>query len=186
MARWFARWFEQAEIAFAPIPGEPDEYQILVWVEHLEDEDFKKVKRTRLSFYNFFEQEIISFRPERGYMLFAYVLSLLKRQRFEAPGWWRGQPGHGLQELWRASRRGLAPRKATLLAMAMRIGNMGRTESLEFLGVRPGGPEGARLEAGPRDVLTSDCAQLAMWAAERTSRYEPEDEWCHICERGGF
>ena len=106
-----------------------------------------------------------NFRPAKRYLYFAFVASLLRRQRHEVPGWWRNRFDSILQEVWATP--GECLRRSTVLTLAHRIGHMLPEEASAFVGVKYR-LAGATTNDHPdptfedkRDQLVSDSLQLS-------------------------
>lgn len=72
------------------------------------------------------------FRPDARYLFFVFCVSVLRRQRHEASGWWRAYLAGGPGEAWAAA-SGTFLRPSTLRKLAQRIGRLTEEEAAQFV-----------------------------------------------------
>lgn len=144
--------FDDAQISIQPVAGTND-FKIVTF--DTEDKRAMAFDGKTLQFPN-------NFRPAKRYLYFAYVCSLLRRQRHEVPRWWKGRHKHGLQEMWATP--GDYLRRSTLSALARRIGHLPPNEAAALF-FNEKGP----LETGndERDELVSASAQLSPYVERK-------------------
>ncbi|KAL6805249.1 hypothetical protein J3E68DRAFT_441744 [Trichoderma sp. SZMC 28012] len=70
------------------------------------------------------------FRPSDRYLYFAFCMSILRRQRHEAPGWWRDYLVDGMGKAWATPGTYLCT--STLRILAYHLGHLTEKEAVEF------------------------------------------------------
>ncbi|CAH0016628.1 unnamed protein product [Clonostachys rhizophaga] len=98
------------------------------------------------------------FRPAARYLYFAYCMDLLRRQRHEAPGWWKGKGRFNTEtnSVWATP--GDYMRTSALRMLARRIGHLEENEALAFSGESAADIAGSNERA---DSVHSDIASQA-------------------------
>ncbi len=166
MKKEYKERFDDASIGFIPVPGTND--LKIVAFDRDPDDEMKPLHGKVLRFQN-------DFRPAKRYLYFAFVSSVLRRQRHEAPGWWRDRFDFGLQEDW-------AIRHSTLLTLAHRIGHMLPEEALALVGVKDRLAGATHDHPDPnfedtRNRLVSDSVQLVPGIARREIQRRERQRW---------
>ncbi|OAP54172.1 hypothetical protein AYL99_11707 [Fonsecaea erecta] len=146
---------------FAIVPGQgPYELKVLVLGDPRGDSTLEEIDGKVLQFQT-------EFRPAKRYLYFAFVVSLLRMQRCEVPGWW--QTILASQDIKPFTSPGEYLRTSTLFTMAQRIGNMVPTDATEF--INNGLPHPRPSTEGPRDRLAADYVSVAS-----SSRQEEDND----------
>ncbi|OAP54115.1 hypothetical protein AYL99_11650 [Fonsecaea erecta] len=135
---------------FAIVPGQgPDELKVVVLGDPRDEPLLKKIDGKVLQFRN-------EFRPTKRYLHFTFLVSLLRLQRHQAPGWWRTILAN--HEIF--ARAGDYLRASVFMAIAKRVGNMTTTEAIELMyRVRP---HAHPVMEGPKDRLVADYIAVAI------------------------
>ncbi|KAK7398564.1 hypothetical protein QQX98_012042 [Neonectria punicea] len=112
-------------IALVPVPDSNDVRIILFDTpgENIPD-SLKKLHGNILSFRN-------DFRPSKRYLYFLYVTTLLRRQRHEAPKWWKSISQDTHSTMWATPGEYL--RRSSLLVLARNIGHLPPDEATELI-----------------------------------------------------
>jgi hypothetical protein len=129
------------------------------------DSDLAAINGKILSFPN-------DFRPAKRYLYFAFVMTLLRRQRHDVPGWWRSCMEYGMQQIWATPGEYL--RHSTLKVMARRIAHMSSNEAVTFISMSGGNPGYTHAhpslvpQSDDQDYLCTDSVSVSL-ASKRAS-----------------
>jgi hypothetical protein len=172
LATIYEKMLDNAEMAI--VPSEQDgELQVIV----LDKEEAEKVylnqnspkgkglHQRKLTFRN-------DHRPALRYLYFAFAINILRRQRHEAPGWWRDRAAFGLgHKMWGSPGPWL---KASMLRkLARRVGHICEDDADPFWG-SPAQPSGPSTDAdhGALSREREETATVAIQAAYQAHNLE--------------
>ncbi|KAF4988015.1 hypothetical protein FDECE_15216 [Fusarium decemcellulare] len=125
MAKHIEEQFDDSRITLVPVPDSPDIKVVVLGASRPNaTSSEKKLNGTILSFKN-------DFRLAHRYLYFHYATTLLRRQRHEVPGWWRGFSEYGTHRIWTTPGQYL--RQSSLLTLARNVGHLGPEEAADFV-----------------------------------------------------
>ncbi|KAL7801975.1 hypothetical protein V8C43DRAFT_324818 [Trichoderma afarasin] len=93
------------------------------------------------------------FRPSAQYLYFAFCMNVLRRQRHEAPGWWRDYLVDGVGKAWAAPGTYLCT--LTLRILAYHVGHLTEKEAVEFAPGPADEDEDVEMEDAHVDLLVA-------------------------------
>jgi hypothetical protein len=127
MSTIYENYMDEGRFALVPVENSND-IKVVVFDTN-PDGYMEEINGKILSFRN-------DFRPAKRYLCFAFVTTLLRRQRHDVPGAWRNCREHGMQEIWASPGEYL--RHSTLTIMARRIAHMPPNEASAFVNTNRG------------------------------------------------
>ncbi|KAK7431532.1 hypothetical protein QQZ08_002023 [Neonectria magnoliae] len=112
-------------MSLVPVPDSND-VRIVVFdtPDHTEQNFMARMNGKILTFRN-------SFRPYKRYLYFHYVTTLLRRQRYKVPKWWKSIAQDTHSTMWTTP--GEYIRRSSLLVLARNIGHLPPDEATELL-----------------------------------------------------
>ncbi|KAK0758882.1 hypothetical protein N5P37_008368 [Trichoderma harzianum] len=120
---------------------DPDTYEPSPWVP-----SGRELHGRSLQFRN-------DFRPSDRYLYFAFCMNILRRQRHEAPGWWRDYLVDGVGKAWAAPGTYLCT--LTLRMLAYHVGHLTEKEAVEFAPGPADEDEDVEMEDAHVDLLVA-------------------------------
>jgi hypothetical protein len=140
------------------VPAENSNDIRVVVFEPTPEPDLAEINGKILTFRN-------DFRPAKRYLCFAFVMTLLRRQRHNVPGWWHNSMEQGMKQVWASPGEYL--RQSTLMSMARRIAHMSSKEASTFLNMSGNHGHGhahPRLapQSDDRDRLCTDSVSVSL------------------------
>lgn len=132
MMKRYARMFDDGRMTLVPVPG-TTKIRIIIFnaLDPNPTGTAKQLHGTEVSFRN-------DFRPNNHYLYYHYAISLLRRQRHAALGWWKTFSLYGPHTTWATPGQYL--RQSSMLTLARDIGHL-PPEEAKFFVAPPGLPE---------------------------------------------
>ncbi|KAH6885248.1 hypothetical protein B0T10DRAFT_576906 [Thelonectria olida] len=163
----YEKRFDNGSMTLVPIPGTNDikvvNFRALNLQDMTEPCGEMQLHGKILKFNN-------DFRPANRYLYFHYATTLLRRQRHEVPGWWRGFKEYGSHEVWATPGRYL--RQSSLLTLARRIGHLAPDEAEAFAS-----PQGVARDGGGALEFEKDDDESRVQSLETTITMRPGPSW---------
>ncbi|KAH8683716.1 hypothetical protein BGZ61DRAFT_550647 [Ilyonectria robusta] len=144
MLKRYEEMFDDGRMTLVPVPG-TTKIRVVVFsaLDPNPTGTAKQLHGKELSFRN-------DFRPSNRYLYYHYAISLLRRQRHAAPGWWRTFGLYGRHTTWATPGQFL--RQSSMLTLARDIGHLPPEEANFFMSPQ-GLPESEAPEFdGPDDA----------------------------------
>ncbi|KAM7187486.1 hypothetical protein V8F33_011226 [Rhypophila sp. PSN 637] len=121
---------DNGQITIVPATKE-NEWKVVV-LDHIFAQNYKEAYHIEL------DQKVLTFqgdfRPKSRYLYFAHIITILRRQRYEVPGWWKDASDSGsTTRAWAAS-PGEHVKKGPLMVLAQRMGHIPKNEAATMLG----------------------------------------------------
>ncbi|KAI0155341.1 hypothetical protein GGR57DRAFT_511735 [Xylariaceae sp. FL1272] len=158
MCEMYEELFDNGRIVFTPDVASKDSIVIQVLDKELLDEDGsdigmepwgKDLDGRKLTF-----PEGCNFRPQWRYMYCAYSMTLIRRQRYECPGWHKEQLKNRGQRMWASP--GDYLRNSALTMLANRVGHMSLDDATKFGKVFEDFPHSENSNVDRRDQMLVD------------------------------